>query len=224
MIPSPRESLTPIFETGSELLLLLGAGGVQVGAYDVLLRRARSIERYMHHLLEIGSSLGNLRTLRAQRPAHPFDFIRSSSIKFASSPAVCTSAIRSSGIEMSNLSSRVRMMFIRLIESTARSRAISASADTAMGRPRTFSAARPISSSGGTADRGSPAHHLRRPLVKADPDRLVLALEELQQVLAAAELRLATPPPKYGRCACDEIVVEAPAPTRPLEDGLPTEV
>lgn len=124
---------------------------------------------------------------------------------------------------------------------------------------------------------------------KLDPDQLALALEELEQELASAELRLSTPSekaataakrranrgslpahlqrvervidiedktcpccsgalhrigedvaerldvipatfralvirrPKYGCRACEEVVVQAPAPTRLIEGGLPTE-
>ena len=124
---------------------------------------------------------------------------------------------------------------------------------------------------------------------KLDPDQLALALEELEQELAGAELRLATPSekaanaakrranrgrlpahlprveqvididdktcpccagalhrigedvaerldvipatfralvirrPKYGCRACEEVVVQAPAPARLIEGGLPTE-
>ncbi len=124
---------------------------------------------------------------------------------------------------------------------------------------------------------------------KLDPDQLALALEELEQELASAELRLSTPGekvataakrranrgslpahlqrveqlidiedktcpccagalhrigedvaerldvipatfralvirrPKYGCRACEEVVVQAPAPTRLIEGGLPTE-
>jgi transposase len=122
---------------------------------------------------------------------------------------------------------------------------------------------------------------------KLDPDQLALALEDLQQELAAAEMRLATPAgktaahrranrgslpahlprveqvidiedktcpccsgalhrigedvaerldvipatfralvvrrPKYGCRACEGVVVQAPAPSRLIEGGLPTE-
>jgi transposase len=124
---------------------------------------------------------------------------------------------------------------------------------------------------------------------KLDPDQLALALEELEQELASAELRLSTPTekaanaakrranrgslpahlqrveqlidiedktcpccagalhrigedvaerldvipatfralvirrPKYGCRTCEEVVVQAPAPTRLIEGGLPTE-
>jgi transposase len=124
---------------------------------------------------------------------------------------------------------------------------------------------------------------------KLDPDQLALALEDLEQELAAAEVRLATPPekaasaarrranrgalpahlprveqvidiedktcpccagalhrigedvaerldvipatfralvirrPKYGCRTCEEVVIQAPAPARLIEGGLPTE-